>query len=409
LIIDDNGRIVYANDDGITLDVPLTLTNLILFFTGMHLRYNDGRGMQDVVKFLGADFVDDMQIKCTIQLSNNTVILVDPETLNFIENPDFASIPQTSDDYLRESVNILPLQLQTLLSPKSLSPLQEEMLSHHNQLHHTPFLKLIVMAQQGVLPKHLTSLKGRCPLCVACLFGQAHKCPWRSKSKQKHPICKPTDDAPGKRALMDQMVSAQPGLIPQMSGCLTNLQIMGAMVFVDHYSDHIYAYLMKDLTLSKTLMGKHAYERFLASLGVDSKAYHANNGHFADEGFQNDCIPSNQTITFCGVGSHHQNGIAERKIKDITLGAWTLLLDAKQMFPEYISTILWPFAVKCYEDWMNHLVHRADGQTPFETLASLDSAPIKVSDFHTFGCPCYVLDHRLQLGLRQIPKWEPCS
>ena len=69
-------------------------------------------------------------------------------------------------------------------------------------------------------------------------------------------------------------------------------------------------------------------------------------------------------ITFCGVGSHHQNGIAEQKIKDITLGAQTLLVHAKQMFPEYISTILWPFAVKCYEDWMNHLVHCADGRTP---------------------------------------------
>ncbi len=91
---------------------------------------------------------------------------------------------------------------------------------------------------------------------MACLFGQAHKCPWRSKSKQKHPIRKPTDDAPGKRSSLDQMVS---GLIPQMSGRLTNLRIMGATVFVDHYSDHVYVYLMKDLTLSETLMAKHAY------------------------------------------------------------------------------------------------------------------------------------------------------
>jgi len=85
---------------------------------------------------------------------------------------------------------------------------------------------------------------------------------------------------------LDQMVSAQPGLIPQMSGCLTNLRIMGATVFVDHYSDHVYVYLMKDLLLSETLMAKHAYECFLASLGVDSKAYHADNGRFADNCFQ---------------------------------------------------------------------------------------------------------------------------
>jgi hypothetical protein len=109
------------------------------------------------------------------------------------------------------------LQLQNLLSPQSLSPLQEEMLSHHNQLHHTPFPKLIVMAQQSKIPKQLALLKRPCPLCVACLFGQAHKCQWQSKSKQKHPICKYTYDAPGKQASMDQMVSAQPGLIPQLN------------------------------------------------------------------------------------------------------------------------------------------------------------------------------------------------
>ena len=191
LIVNDDGGIVYAHDDGITLGVPLTLTNLISFFIGMHLCYNDGKGMQDIVKFLGADFVDDMQIKCLIQLLDDTVLLVDPETLNFIENPDIASIPQTSDDYLCESAELLQLQLQTLVSPKSLSPLQEELLSHHNRLHHMPFPKLIVMAQQGVLPKRLASLKGRCPLCVVCLFGQAHKCLWQSKSKQNVPFASP--------------------------------------------------------------------------------------------------------------------------------------------------------------------------------------------------------------------------
>jgi hypothetical protein len=85
-------------------------------------------------------------------------------------------------------------------------------------------------------------------------------------------------------------------------------------------------------------------------LGINSKAYHADNGQFADKVFWDDCILSNQAITFCGVRSHHQNGIAEQKIKDITLGGHTLLLHAKRMLPEYISTILWPFAIKCYED-----------------------------------------------------------
>jgi hypothetical protein len=269
------------------------------------------------------------------------------------------------------------------------------------------FPKLIVLAEKGKIPKQLASLKGRCPICVACLFGQAHKHPWHSKSKQKHPICKPSDDAPGKRASVDQLVSAQPGLIPHRSGSLTNLRMLGATVFVDHYSDHTYVYLMRDLILGETLMAKHAYEKFLALLGIDSKAYHADNGRFADKGFRDYCTQSNQIITFCGVGSHHQNGIAEREIKDITLGGRTLLLHAKRMLPEYISTILWPFAVKYYEDQMKKLTFQSDGRTPFETLPGLYSSQISLFNFHTFECPCSVLDHRLQSGAGKIPKWEP--
>ncbi len=128
-------------------------------------------------------------------------------------------------------------------------------------------------------------------------------------------------------------------------------------MIVDHYSDHVYMYLMQNLTLEETLLAKHAYEHFLSSIGVTAKTYHADNGRFADQGFQDDCNLSNQVITFCGVGSHHQHGITKCKIKELTLGARTLLLHAKWMLPEYVSTILWPFALKCTEDRLNNLVH----------------------------------------------------
>jgi hypothetical protein len=142
--IKSDGAIVYAGENEITIDIPVTLSNLISFFDGMKLKYNNGNGSRDIVTLIGADFVDDMQIKCTIKLSNNTIILMDPEMLNFIENPGIASIPQTSEEYCRECTNIRPEDLQQVLTPKSLSPLQEEMLDHHHRLHHTPFPKLIV-------------------------------------------------------------------------------------------------------------------------------------------------------------------------------------------------------------------------------------------------------------------------
>jgi hypothetical protein len=117
-----------------------------------------------------------------------TVILVNLETLNFIENPDIALISQTLADYICKSKHITPLQLEHILHLKALSPLQEEMMSHYTRLHHLPFPKLIAMAEAGEIPRRLASLKGCCPICVACLFDTAHKCPWCSKSKESHPI-----------------------------------------------------------------------------------------------------------------------------------------------------------------------------------------------------------------------------
>jgi hypothetical protein len=80
-----NATTSYA-DAGIAylqIDVPLTLTNLVGFLQGLKLRYNDGSGTKNIVTFLGSDFVENMRLKCKIKLSNDSVILVDPETLNY--------------------------------------------------------------------------------------------------------------------------------------------------------------------------------------------------------------------------------------------------------------------------------------------------------------------------------------
>ncbi len=159
-----------------------------------------------------------MQLKCQIKLSDKSILLVDPETLNFIENPDIALIPQTSEEYCQDCANIKPSNMRHILNPTMLSLLQEEMMSHHYCLHHLHFPKLIVMAENGEIPCRLATLKGHCPICLPCLFGMAHKHPWRLKLKQTHSIQKKSDDHPGARASMDHLVSVQPGLIPQISG-----------------------------------------------------------------------------------------------------------------------------------------------------------------------------------------------
>jgi hypothetical protein len=97
---------------------------------------------------------------------------------------------------------------------------------------------------------------------------------------------------------MDHLVSAQPGLIPQITGKLTGQQINGTTVILDHYLDHAYLYLMQNLTLEETLLAKYAYERFLSSIGVTAKAYHADKGRFADQGFQDTVISAIKSLLF---------------------------------------------------------------------------------------------------------------
>ena len=59
---------------------------------------------------------------------------------------------------------------------------------------------------------------------------------------------------PGDGVSVDQIVSAQPVLIPQMSGFLTSKRIWGCTTFVDHVSDYVYVHLMKYLTLGAWLV-----------------------------------------------------------------------------------------------------------------------------------------------------------
>jgi hypothetical protein len=72
---------------------------------------------------------------------------------------------------------------------------------------------------------------------------------------------------------MDQIVSAQQGLIPQMAEFSTNLRIWGAMIFVDHFSDHVYVALMHDIILDETLLAKSSFERYTNNGGVNINSY----------------------------------------------------------------------------------------------------------------------------------------
>ena len=74
--------------------------------------------------------------------------------------------------------------------------------------------------------------------------------------------------------------------------------------------------------------------------GVTIQHYHCDNGRFVDNLFLQHCEQNHQRITYCGVDAHHQNGIVERAIRDITEQARKQLLFAQAHWPEAIDLSL---------------------------------------------------------------------
>ena len=118
-----------------------------------------------------------------------------------------------------------------------------------------------------------------------------------------------------------------------------------ATVFVDHYSGVDFVYPQCNTSVAETLKAKLAFKCFAANSGVTIKHYHADNGIFASKAFCKAVEASNQKLTFCGVGAHHQNGVAEQRIKDLGDSARAMLVDAKHRNP-FVTSNLWPYTLQ---------------------------------------------------------------
>jgi hypothetical protein len=142
-------------------------------------------------------------------------------------------MPSTPLEYQQEvGTSLTWKEAQDLAYPRVLSPSQQELLSWHHRLYHLPFKHLFQLAQYKLLPKLILTCEAKPSLCVACQFGTAHQHPWHSKTKASGSICHPNKIPPGDGTSVDQIVLAQPGLIPQMAGFPTSDQIWGTTIFL---------------------------------------------------------------------------------------------------------------------------------------------------------------------------------
>ena len=164
-----------------------------------------------------------------------------------------------------------------------------------------------------------------------CAYGKMRKRSWRTKgSKKLKHICKGSDNIPGAKVSVDQIVVAQPGLMPRLSGRHKHDRICGAICFIDYFSKYSYSSLQISFDGDQTFAVKLSFASYAESSGVKIKSCRADNGKFAEKCFRDAVTQAQQTIDFCAVGALHQNGVIKTHFQILSSKARTILLHAKQ-------------------------------------------------------------------------------
>jgi hypothetical protein len=190
-------------------------------------------------------------------------------------------------------------------------------------------------ANLGMLPKRVS--KYQIHICQACIYGKMTRKPWRSKPSSNKESSK-IATLPGEIVSVDQLASPIGGFIAQMKGKLyQQQQYRCSIVLVDHFSGMSFVFLQVSTSAEETLMEKAAFEHHANTFGVRIVHYHADNGLFAEKAWKDDVETKFQKLTFSGVGARHQNGRAEKRIRDLQDEARTSLIHANILWPDAIS------------------------------------------------------------------------
>jgi hypothetical protein len=185
----------------------------MLFMVNETAIFKDGKGINREVTYL--DLIhSDRILKHKILTCNDAEFLVGRIFLSSLDTPDIAVIPFTPEQYAVDLPNLTESKLEQISKPQSLNSDQQEFMELHYKLSHLPLLAMITLAEKGRIQKKFAKLKHQLPICMSCVFGTAHRKPWRSKSS-KGSIRKESNNAPRKCVSMDQLVLALPGLIPK--------------------------------------------------------------------------------------------------------------------------------------------------------------------------------------------------
>ena len=407
---------LYWNKMGSKLTIPLTTHTNVATFSLAH-GYTKYKSFCHQAKISGIDEKDMIMADATTliedELEEQTVPLCQP----IGSDKDMWATPRdmTKSDVTPvqlDGVHVIPVDQPTTqkeqkfpISPDGKITPSEELLKYHQRMGHIPFTKLQILAKEGALPKYLS--KCDIPICSSCMYAKMSKRPWRNKPSSNYTPKRAPD--PGEVVSVDQMVSPTSGFIAQMTGILTKKRYKYATVYVDQATRFGYTHLQKTGSAEETLEGKRAFETIARNSGITIKGYHADNGIFRANAWVNDCNVKSQRLTFAGVNAHHQNGIAERRIRTLQELARTMLIHANRRWSKCVTTELWPYAVRAANEALNESPSMQDAarKSPAQ-LFHKTNVLVNPKHFQTFGCPVYVLNNALQAN-RPHHKWNERS
>ena len=113
---------------------------------------------------------------------------------------------------------------------------------------------------------------------------------------------------------------------------------------------------------------------------------------------------SRQTISFCGIGAHHQLGGAEHRVWELTEMACTQLLHAIHNNPKAVNVHLWPYTLCDASYLFSHFPCQGETKWPLKIFSSSCMCP-NLQHLLPFGCPVYVLASQLQ-NHHKLPRWN---
>jgi hypothetical protein len=154
--------------------------------------------------------------------------------------------------------------------------------------------------------------------CAACLYAKASvrtSSNLPPRQSLKNMTLKTEDLKPGDCRLADHYFSPIQGCLPHSFGKEQNGYTCGSL-FVCHAREKIFNFPQYSNTANETINSTIKLETMAREEGFKIKKYHSDNGIFSSAELKDHCNRHRIKYSFSGVRAKHQNGIAERNIKN---------------------------------------------------------------------------------------------